>query len=226
MKQCLQIDQVGNSRNDITQNNLKNFSATYLLKIGTCGQQRLEITAFFVVYARYRAPNTDLQIFYQFLLVHLVKKCECRKCKLLLSQSEHQRLKKNVMHSQNSWKTPQNAQDAHSGPSFTAIPADFDIFGLRFGILTQKNMKYVTSNPNQALEDYFEYRYRVIHSFHYEQRKIWGDSLMLLADTSNWRTDFIYKKLVSSNLPSPNAHGPNFVCSHILIPNFTFSFQF
>ena len=94
MKQCLQIDQVGNSRNDITQNNLKNFSATYLLKIGTCGQQRLEITAFFVVYARYRAPNTDLQIFYQFLLVHLVKKCECRKCKLLLSQSEHQRLKK------------------------------------------------------------------------------------------------------------------------------------
>ena len=51
MKQCLQIDQVGNSRNDITQNNLKNFSATYLLKIGTCGQQRLEITAFFVVYA-------------------------------------------------------------------------------------------------------------------------------------------------------------------------------
>ena len=158
MKQCLQIDQVGNSRNDITQNNLKNFSATYLLKIGTCGQQRLEITAFFVVYARYRAPNTDLQIFYQFLLVHLVKKCECRKCKLLLSQSEHQRLEKNVMHSQNSWKTPQNAQDAHSGPSFTAIPADFDIFGLRFGILTQKNMKYVTSNPNQALEDYFEYR--------------------------------------------------------------------
>ena len=43
--QCLQIDQVGNSRNDITQNDLKNFSATYNLKIGTWGQQRLEITA-------------------------------------------------------------------------------------------------------------------------------------------------------------------------------------
>ena len=102
IKQCLQIDQVRNSRNDITENNLKNFSATYLLKIGTWGQQRLEITAFFVVYAQYRAPNTDLQIFYQFLLVHHVEKCERRKCKLLLSQSEHQRLKRNVMHSKNS----------------------------------------------------------------------------------------------------------------------------
>ena len=86
MKQCLQIDQVGNIRNDITQNNLKNFSATYLL----------------LVYARYRAPNTDLQILYHFLLVHLVEKCERRKCKLLISQSEHQRLKKNVLHSKNS----------------------------------------------------------------------------------------------------------------------------
>ena len=35
IEQCLQIDQLGNSRNDITQNNFKNSSATYLLKIGT-----------------------------------------------------------------------------------------------------------------------------------------------------------------------------------------------
>ena len=47
---------------------------------------------------------------------------------------------------------------ARSGPSLTAIPVDFDIFDPRFGFLVQKHMKYVTSNPNWALEDYFEYR--------------------------------------------------------------------
>ena len=41
--QCLQIDQVGNSRNDITQNDLKNFSATYNLKIGTWDSRDLKL---------------------------------------------------------------------------------------------------------------------------------------------------------------------------------------
>ena len=45
IEQCLQIDQLGDNWNNITQNDLKNFSATYNLKIGTWGQQRLEITA-------------------------------------------------------------------------------------------------------------------------------------------------------------------------------------